>query len=111
MTAILNPSAEYIIEGLRAGRSAMEIIQCFGYPRSTVYHVVAKYTTLEQSNDGSSMLARKSHSKERTAKELLQSLKGIKCWGRPRAIVAKISIDCWCKRANNASNYRGRPSI
>jgi len=34
---------------------------------------------------------------------LLQSWK---CWFRgPRAIVAKISIDCWCKRANNASNY------
>jgi len=32
-------------------------------------------------------------------------------FGWPRAIVAKISIDCWCKRANNASNCRGRASI
>jgi len=37
-----------IIEGLRAGRSAMEIIRFFGYPRS-IYDVVAKYTALEQS--------------------------------------------------------------
>ncbi|KYM93276.1 hypothetical protein ALC53_00212 [Atta colombica] len=39
MTAILKPSAEYnrrvaIIEGLRVGRSATEIIRFFGYPRS-----------------------------------------------------------------------------
>ena len=31
-------------------------------------------------------------------------------FGWSRAIVAKISIDCWCKRANNASNCRGGPS-
>jgi len=46
----------------------MEIIQFFGYSRSTVYDVVAKYMALEQSNESSSMLARKSHSKERTAR-------------------------------------------
>jgi len=57
---------EPIIEGLRAGHSVMEIIRFFGYPRSTVYNVVAKYTALEQSNEGSNMPARKSHSKERT---------------------------------------------
>jgi len=73
MAAMLKPSAEYnrraaIIEGLRAGRSAMEIIRFFGYPRSTVYDVVAKYTALEKSNEGSSTPARKSHSKERTAR-------------------------------------------
>ena len=73
MAAMLKPSAEYnrraaIIEDLRAGRSATEIIRFFGYPRSTVYDVVAKYTALEQSNEGSSMPARKSHSKERTAR-------------------------------------------
>jgi len=49
-----------IIEGLRAGRSATKIIPFFGYPRSTVYDVVAKYTALEQSNEGASMPARKS---------------------------------------------------
>ncbi|KYN10983.1 hypothetical protein ALC57_16867 [Trachymyrmex cornetzi] len=56
MAAILKPSAEYnrratIIEGLRAGRSATEIIRFFGYPRSTVYDVMVKYTTSEQSNE------------------------------------------------------------
>jgi len=69
----LKPSAEYdrraaIIEGLRAGRSAMEIIRFFEYPRSTDYDVVAKYIALEQSNEGFSMSARKSHSKKRTAR-------------------------------------------
>ena len=49
----LKPSAKYnrraaIIEGRRAGRSATEIIRFFGYPRSTVYDIVIKYTTLEQ---------------------------------------------------------------
>ncbi|EGI62905.1 hypothetical protein G5I_08738, partial [Acromyrmex echinatior] len=73
MAAMLKPSAEYnrraaIIEDLRAGRSATEIIRFFGYPRSTVYDVVVKYTALKQSNEGSSMPARKSHSKERTAR-------------------------------------------
>ncbi|KAG5338751.1 SETMR methyltransferase, partial [Acromyrmex charruanus] len=57
-----------IIEGLRAGRSATETIRFFRYPRSTVYDVVAKYTALEQSNEDSSMPARKSHSKEGTAR-------------------------------------------
>ena len=41
MAAMLKPSTEYnrraaIIEGLRAGRSATEIIRFFGYPRSIV---------------------------------------------------------------------------
>jgi len=37
---------EPIIEGLRAGRSAMEIIQFFG-SEIIVYDIVAKYTALE----------------------------------------------------------------
>jgi len=45
----------------------MEIIR-FGYPKSTVYDVVTKYTALEQSNEDSSMPARKSHLKERIAR-------------------------------------------
>jgi len=58
-----------IIEGLRAGRSPTEIIRFFfGYLRSIVYDVVAKYSASEQSNESSSTPARKSHSKERTAK-------------------------------------------
>jgi len=45
MAAMLKPSAEYnrraaIIEGLRAGCSAMEIIRFFGYSKLTVYDVV-----------------------------------------------------------------------
>ena len=67
MAAMLKPSAEYIraiIEGLHARRSA--IIRFFSYPRSTIYDVVAKY--LKQSNEGSSMPAKKSHSKERIAR-------------------------------------------
>ncbi|KYM80541.1 hypothetical protein ALC53_09092 [Atta colombica] len=40
-----------IIEDFRAERSAMEIIRFFGYPRSTIYDVAAKYTALEQSNE------------------------------------------------------------
>ncbi|KAG5346598.1 IFT46 protein, partial [Acromyrmex charruanus] len=35
--------------------SATEIIRFFGYPRSTVYDVLAKYTALEQSKEGSSL--------------------------------------------------------
>jgi len=77
IAVMLKPSAKYnrramIIEGLRAGRLATEIIPFFDYPRSIVYDVVAKYATVEQSNspECSSMLARKSHSKERITKTL-----------------------------------------
>ena len=69
MTAMLKPSAKYnrrlaiILEGFCAGRSSTEIIWFFGYPRSTVYDVVAKYTALKQYNEGFSMPI-KSHSKE-----------------------------------------------
>jgi len=70
---MLKPSVKYnrraaIIESLRAECSATEIIRFFGYSRSIIYDIVAKYTTLEQSNEGSSMPARKSHSKECIAK-------------------------------------------
>ena len=55
---MIRTSAEYnrraaIIESLRAGRSATEIIRFFGYPRSTVYDVVAKYNASEKSEEGS----------------------------------------------------------
>ena len=55
IVAMLKPSEEYngraaIIESVRAGRSATEIIRFFGYPRSTVYDVVAKYNESEKSN-------------------------------------------------------------
>ena len=112
MTAMLKRSAaaEYnrraaIIQDLYAGYSATEIIQFFGYPRSTVYDIVAKYIASEQSNEGSSMPARKSHSKK-----MHRSRKGSSAdFGWPRVIIAKIRIiDSWCKRTNNASNW---PSI
>jgi len=75
MAAMLNLSAEYnrrtaIIEGLRVGRSATKIIRFFGYPRSTFMTFVAKYTVLEQSNEGAS----EEESFERMSP---QSLKGL----------------------------------
>jgi len=75
-----NAAAEYnrraaIIQDLHAGHSATEIIQFLGYPRSTVYDIMAKYTASEQSNEGSSMPARKSHSKK-MHREDLRSRKG-----------------------------------
>ncbi|XP_018364731.1 PREDICTED: uncharacterized protein LOC108762295, partial [Trachymyrmex cornetzi] len=67
---MLKPSAEYnrraaIIESVRAGRSATEIIRFFGYPRSTVYDVIAKYHESEKPNEGSATPVRKIHSNER----------------------------------------------
>jgi len=69
----MKPRAKYnrravIIEGLRTGRSATEIIRFFGYPRSTVYDV-AKYTALEQSNVRRFQYASEEESLERTHRE------------------------------------------
>ena len=71
--AMLKPSTEYnrraaIIESIRAGRLATEIIRFFGYPRSTVYDVFAKYHESEKSSEGSATSARKFHSKERVVR-------------------------------------------
>jgi len=117
MAAASTPGREYnrratIIEGLRTERSPTEIIGFFWYPRSTVYDVVAKYSASEQSNESSSTPARKSHSKERTARtpvvvERTQALIS----EDPGQSLSKISINCRCKRVNNASNCRGRSSI
>ena len=70
MAKMLKRSSEYdkraaIVEVLRAGRSAAEIIRFFNYPKSTVYDVVAKYGAAEQSNENSSTTARMRHSKDR----------------------------------------------
>lgn len=70
---MLRQSEEYnrraaIIESVRAGRSATEIISFFGYPRSTVYDVVAKYKESEKSEEGLLTPARKVHSKERVVR-------------------------------------------
>jgi len=69
MAAASTPGKEYnrraaIIKGLRAGRSPTEIIWFFGCTRSIVYDVMAKHSASEQSNESSSMPAKKSHSKE-----------------------------------------------
>jgi len=73
MAAASTPGREYnrraaIIKDHRAGRLLTEIIRFFGYPRSIVYDVVAKYSASEQSNESSSTPARKSHSKECTVR-------------------------------------------
>lgn len=53
-----------IIEGHRAGRSATEIIRFFGYPKSTVYDVLSKYTDKDKYGECSNTPARKPHSKK-----------------------------------------------
>lgn len=73
MSEQIRSSAEYnrraaIIEGLRAGRSQTEIIRFFGYPRSTVYDVAAKYFDSEMTEMGSANPTRKSHSKEKSVR-------------------------------------------
>ncbi|XP_032668322.1 uncharacterized protein LOC116842765 [Odontomachus brunneus] len=45
-----------------------EIIRFFGYPRSTVYDVAAKYLASETSEKGSANPTRKSHSKEKSVR-------------------------------------------
>lgn len=70
---MLHTSAEYnrraaIIESVRAGRTPAEIIRFFGYARSTVYDVVARYNASEESKEGSANPARKTHSRERTSR-------------------------------------------
>jgi len=74
--AMLKSSAEYdrriAIEGLRAGRSATQlIIRFFRYPRSIIYDIVAKYTVLEQSKEQSRKFqyASEEESLERTYRE------------------------------------------
>ena len=69
MTAMLKPSVEYnrrtaIIEGLRGGCSVMEIIRFFGYS----FMMLRQNIRLQNSPTKSSMPARKSHSKECTAR-------------------------------------------
>ena len=101
MSVILKSSAENNRRTADHRRhSATEIIRFFGYSRSTVYDIVAKYTALEQFNKCSIMSARKSYSKERTAKTpaVVERIQADFEWLRA---IAKISINCWCKQANN----------
>jgi len=71
MSEQIRSSAEYnrraaIIEGLRAGRSQIEIIRFFGYSRSIIYDVAAKYLASETSKKGSANPTRKSYSKKKS---------------------------------------------
>jgi len=96
-------------QSLKAGHSVTEIIRFFGYPRSTVYDVVTKCTALKT-------LQRRFYERYASEKESLEKTHREDSRSRwkdssadfrwPSAIVAKISIDCWCKRANDASNCR-----
>jgi len=108
MVAMLKPNAEYnwraaIIEDFCVGLSA--IIRFFGFEINRLWRCgkIYGFRTVQ----GSSKLIWKN-----ALRGPLQSWKGSSAdFGWPKAIVTKISIDCWCKRANNASNCRGRPSI
>ncbi|XP_072764892.1 uncharacterized protein [Anoplolepis gracilipes] len=73
MSEQIRSSAEYnrraaIIESLRAGHSQTEYIRFFGYPRSTVYDVAAKFFASEKSTEGSANPTRKRHSKEKSVR-------------------------------------------
>lgn len=79
MAELVKSSAEYnrraaIIESLRAGRTPVEIIQFFGYPRSTVYDVAKRYAASEESEEGSSTPARKMQVREKSTRtpEIIQ---------------------------------------
>lgn len=62
----IKTSTEYdrraaIIEGLRAGRTAREIIEFFQYPKSTVYDVAKAFKDAEEKEEGSASATRKRH--------------------------------------------------
>jgi len=75
MVAMLKPNAEYNRRVIEV-RLATEIIRFFGYPRSTVYDVVAKYT-LEQSNEDFDY-ERERVTRKNAPRGLSQLLKGLK---------------------------------
>ncbi|XP_076621600.1 LOW QUALITY PROTEIN: uncharacterized protein LOC143342004 [Colletes latitarsis] len=79
MTELVMPSAEYnrraaIIESLCAGRTPVEIIKFFGYPRSTVYDVAKRYAASESFEKGSPSPARKVQVREKSTRtpEIIQ---------------------------------------
>jgi len=57
-----------VIEGVRAGRTPIEIIKFFGYPKSTVYDIVQRYAASEESEEGSYTPARKIHVREKATR-------------------------------------------
>ena len=65
-----------IIKDFRTGRSVTEIIRFFGYPKSTIYNVMAKYTALKQSNEGS--ICQRGRVTQKNAARGSPQLKGLK---------------------------------
>jgi len=113
MAAMLKPSARYnrraaITEGYRAGRSAMEIIRFFGPEINRLWSFlpccdkIYGFRTIQWR-----LLLERTDRENRCDRWKSSSAD----FGWPRAIVTKISIDCWCKWVNNASNCRGGLSI
>jgi len=118
MSERIKSSAKYnqraaIIEDLRAGRSQIEIIQFFVYPRPTVYNIAAKYLALKTSEKVLSIRQRRkrkidkdsSNSKEKSvripaiierAKELISEA--------PELSLTKLAISLWYKWYYNTSN-------
>ena len=98
--AMSKPSAEYnrraAIEMLSNGNNSVLWI-----PESIIYDVVTKCMALEVVQR--SMPARKSHSKEREDSQFSSIVKRTQALisNDPGLVAAKISIDCWYKRANN----------
>ncbi|XP_076226776.1 uncharacterized protein LOC143174895 [Nomia melanderi] len=80
MTELVNPSTEYnrraaIIKSLCAGRTPIEIIKFFAYPRSTVYDVAKRYAASEGFEKGSPSSARKMQVKEKSrTPEIIQRI-------------------------------------
>ena len=96
-----------------SGHSVTEIIRFFGYSmeinRLWRCDKIYAFRTVQRRFQ----YASEEESLERTHREDSRSRwkNSNTDFGWSRAIVAKISIDCWCKRANNASNCQGEPSI
>ena len=84
MAELVKPSAEFnrravIIESLCAGRTPVEIIKLFGYPRSTVYDIAKRYATSEGFENGSPSPARKVHVREKSTRtpEIIQRVQNM----------------------------------
>lgn len=79
MAELVKPNMEYnrrtaITESLRAGRTPVEIIKFFGYPRSTVYDVAKRYAASERFEKGFPSPARKVQVREKSSRtpEMIQ---------------------------------------
>ncbi|CAK9807113.1 Transposable element Tcb1 transposase [Anthophora quadrimaculata] len=79
MTELVKQNPEYdrraaIIESLRAGRTPVEIIKFFSYPRSTVYDIAKRYAASDWFEKGSPSPARKVQVREKSTRtpEIIQ---------------------------------------